>query len=46
DFPGWKLYWKTRRALFLSGFQEYVDKLIKAERSVSSEIYKEVEITK
>jgi hypothetical protein len=46
DFPGWKLYWKARRALFLSGFQEYVDTLIKAERSVSSEIYKEVEITK
>jgi hypothetical protein len=46
DYPGWKLYWKTRRALFLSGFQDYVDTLIKADRKVSSEIYKKVAATK
>jgi hypothetical protein len=45
DSPGWELYWGTRRALFLSGFQDYVDALIKAERSVSSDIYKKVEKT-
>jgi hypothetical protein len=45
DYPGWKLYWKTRRALFLSGFQEFVDELGKTDRKVSSEIYKKVDAT-
>jgi hypothetical protein len=46
DFPGWELYWKNRRALFLSGFQDYVDALMKADRTVSSDIYKKVEKAK
>ncbi|MFT5520260.1 MAG: hypothetical protein ACI9IA_000850 [Enterobacterales bacterium] len=44
DFPGWKLYWRTRRSLFLKGFQEYVDNLSKVDRKLSSEIYKKVDV--
>ena len=43
DSLGWKMYWRTRRALFLTGFQDYVDTLISVYRKVSSEIYKSVD---
>jgi hypothetical protein len=43
DSLGWKMYWRTRRALFLTGFQDYVETLINVDRKVSSEIYKSVD---
>jgi hypothetical protein len=43
DSLGWKMYWRTRRALFLTGFQDYVDTLTRVDRKVSSEIYKSVD---
>ncbi|WNC70786.1 hypothetical protein RGQ13_11655 [Thalassotalea psychrophila] len=39
DQPGWRLYWKERRAIFLPEFQAYIDELTKAERKVSLGIY-------
>jgi hypothetical protein len=46
DSLGWKMYWRTRRALFLTGFQDYVDTLTSLDRKVSSEIYKSVDVIK
>lgn len=42
DIFGWELYWRTRRGLFLLGFQEYVDVLIKVDHKVSPDIYQKV----
>ena len=36
DKPGFKYYWEQRRAFFYSQFQEYVEQLMKVERTTSN----------
>jgi hypothetical protein len=38
DKPGFKYYWEQRRAFFYHQFQEYVEQLMKVERTTSNDI--------
>jgi hypothetical protein len=37
--PGFQLYWKQRRSIFLEGFQEYVDSILASDRKVSEGLF-------
>jgi len=39
DKPGFKYYWEQRRAFFYDEFQEYVEQLMKVERTTSNDIF-------
>ena len=38
DKPGFKYYWEQRRAFFYDEFQDYVEQLMKVERTTSNDI--------
>ena len=37
--PGFLLFWKQRRSIFLEGFQEYVDSLVASDRKASDGLF-------
>ncbi len=40
DLPGWGRYWRQRKSYLHPGFADYVDQLLKQEKSVSVDIYR------
>jgi len=40
DLPGMKRYWRQRKGYLHSGFVDYVDQLLKQEKSVTVDIYR------
>ena len=43
DLPGFRLYWKQRRAIFFPEFQSYIDTIMASEKMDSKGLYKGVE---
>lgn len=43
DQPGFRLYWKQRKAIFFPEFQGYIDTIMASEQTDSKGLYKDVE---
>lgn len=43
DQSGFQLFWKTRRSLFYTEFQNYVDQILKSDKEISRGLYKNLE---
>jgi hypothetical protein len=43
DLPGFRLYWKQRKAIFFPEFQSYIDTIMASEKMDSQGLYKDLE---